>query len=355
MEFFKNLDVLEILKIGAIGLGFLLALMSYNLIKKEQEKSKPNSSLLRSAKSFMVFSVVLMLLGILSEFIKTKPSLRVKLGNNEIELNEISYASLSSLDTKQYFISSEYGFAFKKPNNNWSNVEVSKGVAGLYKIMAIKSNLINEKKLEASFKQNPLGPLFINASLFYFYNPNSKKNVVRTDSTGNDLINAIILQKSNALLDTSLVFAYDTTKPEDKKRYYEDLKSIRRSIIGFDTAEIKDGFLLSVYPKDSLPIYLKNLKLPAFYTSYSVALGLNSDKLVANNNQILIGAEQTLENIKFSDKISELQSKKWLMFAENDKFFFVIELSYHPQISSSINLWDDLQEILNSFTVLTEK
>lgn len=355
MEFFKDLNVLEILKIGTIGLGFLLALMAFNLIKKEQEKPKPSNTILRSAKGFMIFSIILMGLGVLSEFIKTKPSLHVRLGNNEIELNDISYASLSSLNTKQYFINSEYGFAFKKPNNDWSNIEVAMGVTGLYKIMAVKSDLITEKNLEAGFKQNPLGPLFLNASLFYFYNQGSKKNIVITDSTGNDLINAMINQKSKELLDTTYGFPYDTIKPENKKHYYDILRETRREIIGFVSAEIKDAFLLTVYPKDSLPIYLKKLKLSAFYTSYSVALGLNSDKLVANNNQILSGAELTLENVKMGSKILEIQSKKWLMFTENDKYFFVIELSYYPQISSSTNLWDDLQETLSSFTLLTEK
>jgi hypothetical protein len=355
MDFFKDLNVLEILKIGAIGLGFLLALMSYNLIKKEQEKPKPSNTILRSAKGFMIFSIILMLLGIISEFIKTKPNLHVRLGNNEIELNEISYASLSSLDTKKYFINSEYGFAIKKPNNDWSNIEVVRGVGGLLKIMAVKSKFFTEENLQAGFKQNPLGPLFLNASYFYFYNHDSRKNIIITDSTGNDLIDAVLKQRSKELLDTSSFSAYDTTKLEAKKEFYDELNDNRRTIIGFDTAEIKVAFLLSVFPKDSLPVYLKKLKLPAFYTSYSVAMGLSSDKLVANNNQILSGAELTLKNVKVGNKILELQSKKWFMLTENDKYFFVIELSYSPQISSSTNLWDDLQETLNSFTLLTEK
>ena len=355
MELFKDLNVLEILKIGAIGLGFLLALMSYNLIKKEQEKPKPSTIVLKSAKGFMIFSVILVTLGILSEFIKTKPNLRVRLGNTEIQLNEVSYASASSLDTKNYFINSEFGFAFKKPNTNWSDIESSKGIAGLLKVMSAKSEFLTEKSLENAFKNNPLGPLYSNVTLVHFYNPGSKTEVIITDSTGNDLINGVVERYGRQILDTASGFTFDTTKEEDKKTYYDELIKVRRQIIVFDTIQAKESFLLAIYPKSYLPGYLKNLKLPAFYTSYSTALGLNADKLVANENQILVGSEITLNNVNVKKRIISFQNKKWMTFTENEKYFFVIEISYSPQVSSSTSLWDDLQETLNSFTILTGK
>jgi hypothetical protein len=156
-------------------------------------------------------------------------------------------------------------------------------------------------------------------------------------------------------LDTASGFTFDTTKEEDKKAFYDELIKFRREIIVFDTIEAKESFLLAIYPKSYLPDYLKNLKLPAFYTSLSTALGLNADKLVANETQILGGSEITLNNVKVKDRIISFQNKKWMTFTENEKYFFVIEISYSPQVSSSTSLWDDLQETLNSFTILSGK
>ncbi len=271
--------------------------------------------------------------------------------------------------TKEYFINSEFGFAFKKPNNNWSDIESAKGIAGAFQIMSIKSQFITEKNIENGFNNSPLGPLFTNVTIYYFFNPDTKTNVEITDSTYNNLINALVKQKGKQLLDTTQIPEqfnlfdmiigksfppYDTTKAKGKKDYYEDLKNYRRKLIGFDTVEAKESFILSVFPKSYLPLYLQKLSLPAFYTTMSNAMGLNADKLVANENQILSGGEITLNNVKIKKKIISFQNKKWMMFTENEKYFYIIEISYSPQISSSTDLWDDLQDTLNSFTILTE-
>lgn len=355
MEFLKELNIVEILKIGSIGLGFLLALMSYMLIKREQERERPNKSFLNTARTFMLFSILIMLLGIISEFLKTKSSLNIRLGDNEISINEQSYSSLSALDTKDYFINSEFGFAFKKPNQSWTNIKSEKGIDGLLKIMQVKSKLITKENLELGFSKSPLGSLFKNATLYYFENLESKTNISFTDSTGNDLINDLIKERSKTLLDTNSLFGYDTTDIEDKKDYLDEILEYRKTILGLDTIVAKESFLLSIYPKDSLPDYLRKLKLPGFYTSYSIALGLNTDKLVANEKQILAGAELNLNNVTIKNTISNFQNKKWLMFTENEHYFFVIEINYSPQISSTTDLWDNLQDALNSFTLIMDK
>lgn len=48
-----NMDVLKILQIGVIGLGFLLALLSYLLLMKEQKQDKPRPDILKSIYVFM--------------------------------------------------------------------------------------------------------------------------------------------------------------------------------------------------------------------------------------------------------------------------------------------------------------
>jgi len=72
-----NIDVVKVLGYGVVGLGFLLALMAFNLLSKEQKKDQPNSSMLNSIKWFMFFSVLFygiqsLLYSLLMEFVIQK-------------------------------------------------------------------------------------------------------------------------------------------------------------------------------------------------------------------------------------------------------------------------------------------
>lgn len=63
----KGLDIVEILQIGVIGLGFLLALLAYHLLTKEQKQKVPRTNILRSIYVFMFFSIALCLIGVFSQ------------------------------------------------------------------------------------------------------------------------------------------------------------------------------------------------------------------------------------------------------------------------------------------------
>lgn len=68
--FDKDLNVVDILQIGVIGLGFLLAVLAYHLLTKEQKQDAPRSDILKSIYVFMSFSVVLCVIGIVSQSIE---------------------------------------------------------------------------------------------------------------------------------------------------------------------------------------------------------------------------------------------------------------------------------------------
>ncbi|WP_162600985.1 hypothetical protein [Paraburkholderia sp. C35] len=65
----SHFDPIEVLKYGVIGLGFLLAYLAYRLLRKEQEQrgDRPRPHLVRAISYFMVFSIVLVGLGFISE------------------------------------------------------------------------------------------------------------------------------------------------------------------------------------------------------------------------------------------------------------------------------------------------
>lgn len=68
---FETLNAFEILSYGVIGLGFLLAVLAYMLLLKEQKLKDPRASMLNAINRFMLFSVFLCSIGIVSEIVKS--------------------------------------------------------------------------------------------------------------------------------------------------------------------------------------------------------------------------------------------------------------------------------------------
>jgi len=72
-----NLDVLKILSLGVVGLGFLLAVLAYRLLVKEQEHSRlagpsevsqaAHRPFIRAIYAFMAFSLLLCILGLIAQ------------------------------------------------------------------------------------------------------------------------------------------------------------------------------------------------------------------------------------------------------------------------------------------------
>lgn len=57
-----NINVIEILRVGLPGLVFLLSVLSFRLLTKEQEKTEPKDKILKSIKQFMYINIVLAIL-----------------------------------------------------------------------------------------------------------------------------------------------------------------------------------------------------------------------------------------------------------------------------------------------------
>lgn len=66
----NEINPAQILSFGVIGLGFLLALLSFWLLQKEQGKKTPNARILKSIYIYMIFSFFLCSLGLASEILR---------------------------------------------------------------------------------------------------------------------------------------------------------------------------------------------------------------------------------------------------------------------------------------------
>ena len=69
-----NINVSDILGYGVIGLGFLLALFAFRLLSNEQKRDEPRKSMIRAIYSFMLFSLLLSVIGFAGEFSKISES-----------------------------------------------------------------------------------------------------------------------------------------------------------------------------------------------------------------------------------------------------------------------------------------
>ncbi len=120
-----NINITSILRIGVIGLGFLLALFAYRLLSRELQNQKEKKILERDPSinmiyAFMGFSIVLCLIGIVSEVIHERSGkddsalesviaeregLKTKLGKKEEtfsnKINDLTEAKGRLVDTNR--------------------------------------------------------------------------------------------------------------------------------------------------------------------------------------------------------------------------------------------------------------
>lgn len=65
-----NVDIVKILQIGVVGLGFLLALLAFRLLRHAQGSSSPSKPMVNPVYVFMLFSFALCILGLVPEALK---------------------------------------------------------------------------------------------------------------------------------------------------------------------------------------------------------------------------------------------------------------------------------------------
>ena len=85
----ESISIVEILKVGLPGLVFLLSWLSYRLLNKEQDKEKPNISILKAIRNFMHVNIVLAVLTATSPIVEYFTQIKIfniqaKAGNSNL-------------------------------------------------------------------------------------------------------------------------------------------------------------------------------------------------------------------------------------------------------------------------------
>jgi hypothetical protein len=63
----EKFDIVRILGVGTIGLGFLLAFFAFRLLNREQSIARPREKILKAITGFMIFALALCVIGLSSE------------------------------------------------------------------------------------------------------------------------------------------------------------------------------------------------------------------------------------------------------------------------------------------------
>jgi hypothetical protein len=197
--------------------------------------------------------------------------------------------------------------------------------------------------------------MFINCTIYNFAQTEGKTSIVITDSSSNEYIENLIKLQSKRFTNKKDEFYVDTNDIEGKKDLKDFVKNLRRTLIGFDTAQVENQFALFVFQERYLPASMSNITLAGFWGVYSAMYKNLTSKLVANEKQILVGTQITLHKAKIAGKIADFQTKKWTPMTEGNENFYVIEIVYYPLISSTTDYYDDLQETMNSFILINNK
>jgi hypothetical protein len=99
----ENLDFYKILSYGAIGLGCILAFLSYRLLSREQDTKQPRQRILTSIYVFMVFSLALSTVGFVTEYAKDRKLSEIKnlLGSERTKNMEVANSLSEVLKIKE--------------------------------------------------------------------------------------------------------------------------------------------------------------------------------------------------------------------------------------------------------------
>jgi hypothetical protein len=78
------------------------------------------------------------------------------------------------------------------------------------------------------------------------------------------------------------------------------------------------------------------------------------DRVVAQENShfAILQLSSTYAGIRLGGVAATITTNHWILFAEADKAFYSVEITYTPQSGQPVQVWDDLQMYIDQFRVI---
>jgi hypothetical protein len=291
------------------------------LRRKQSERTRHPQPLLQNR--VVVGSTVFVILGLAAlavvGFVSRASDATLKLAmpfGGSIELTStkrlaVTMKQATSFDSTDYVISSDLGFVYRKPKSldAWSSVHLYDGLP------------TEQLKYVACVANRPLDGL------------RSLVSRTLTQTTGEPLGVTITERTSVEVYGTKV------------------LSGVKRPC----NLPFRNGISVEVFPKNRLKQDVKtNLSLPAF-VSYAIAvLGIQLDKLAANPSQILGTWTWRVHRARLKGKEDDFTEYRAFSFTQTESNFYVAEIAFSPQTNSPPDRWLEMQNMLESFRLITE-
>lgn len=273
-----------------------------------------------------------------SKFGQAKFSARA--GDKEISITTKQLKTLpgklEKFDSQEYYKDSKSGFTFKLPKGkNWSKPE---HISGYFNMLEAKNVIFApgmREQIEMNMMIDPLWPMTEHAETIRITSGDIYEIEI-TDETTNDIIKAVLNTVSERF--------------EEDELSKEELFRLKRELIGFERLNFSNELTITIYNKKNLRYFKPSL--PGLFNKFLSTAGLSIDQLVTNEEGMLAGLSSTLERVKVNDQIKDWTFNRWFLLTENQNAFFLVEIAYSPQSSKSIQIWEELRSLMDSFHVI---
>ena len=302
---------------------------------------------LPAAKWVFLGIVVLAIFVFFAFFAKqfSEASLELNLEDRKVAINTknliVSPQETEKRDPNKYYIDSTMGFSFKRPDSKeWLQPQIIKGLEEFLKA----KDFSTEKggKLNLMWQMHPWAPMLTEPMIVRF-------------TTGETLDVEVTEDSSNEVLDEYLKNVMKSEEFQELDLNDEETKEFireRRSrFFGFNKISFTNEFNIYVYDKQKLA------GVPAKHSLANLAIlilgpmAMFADQLVADERMVMSGGSFSFTNLRINEEIKDVRIDRLWLFTENKDRYYVVEIGFSPQTKSSLKIWTEMENMVQSFSV----
>jgi hypothetical protein len=115
------------------------------------------------------------------------------------------------------------------------------------------------------------------------------------------------------------------------------------------TASYYSQVLVNVYDKSAEEVHLKGLPDLVLLTTHFSATRVN--RLIAEEHSdfVITQSSATYDRIRMEGQTTSFTLESWVLFAEGEDEYYVVEILFMPQSGQPLQVWEDLQTYMDSF------
>ncbi len=350
IDIFKQFDPIAILKLGLVGLIFILFYLCYLLFAKELARNRVRKPALLSILFFAFLCFASSCLYVFGEFLKDPKNVDQLFEKKDLDPTSLEEIKASQLP-EGYSILSNYRFAYRNlDTSRWSNLNQYTGISGIIEANAPSGNMDSLKKVyEREYSASPIYDAITNQVMFISENKNTPLNIVFTDSTSNPEIK---FDMARARAEMIRINKLDTNNIAQKEELAKSLKQyFNYHYLNNPNILYTNRLVITILDRKNMPLHLKNMSLANFFKSYLPTGEI--DEFSSKENRIFIKSANTYNHVSINGQPGNFRADIIYLLTKNDRFIYQVKATYSPQTSSTPEVYGTLNELINSFRLLS--